>query len=163
MFSNMYLRVYNQGFGRVGRVVWKELIPIALCRTILVSCDDNAVCPVLFLSEDKETKAFWKVTLVLNILAEIGTILGKNGTRGEENGVAFFIEGDINFSTDRSIKKVFVGTCIKSIIELWVWVALRGVDILPLANCLFPEDREGIFAFFDIGISCTHAHSNVVE
>ena len=92
--------------------VWEYLIPIGLGRTFIVACDDNTVGPRMFLSEDQKTETIGKISLVLKIVSEIVSILGKNCAGGKFDWVTFFIKRNFNLRAGGSSQKICMITGI---------------------------------------------------
>ena len=121
--------------------VWDNLIPVGFSRSVIVSCDDDTVSPILLLSEDQKTEAIGKILLVLNILSKIGRIFGEDSTIGEGDRCAGLIERNVNIL---AIEKVSVITSIIAKIELWVSFASLRVSGLVLTNLIFPKIGERV-------------------
>ena len=85
-------------------------------------------------------------SIVLNILSELGRILGKDSAVGEGDRFAGLIERNVNIL---AIEKVSVIPSIIAKIELWVSFArVRGSGVV-LVNLILPNMGERILIFLD--------------
>ena len=110
-------------------------------------CDDDTVSPILLLSEDQKTEVFvGEKSIVLNILSELGRILGKDSAVGEGDRFAGLIKRNVNIL---AIEKVSVIPSIIAKIELWVSFARVRGSGLVLTNLILPNMGERVLIFLD--------------
>ena len=115
---------------------------------------------MLLLSEDQKTETVGKIFFVLNILSEIGRILGEDSTTGEGDRFAVLIERNVNIL---AMEKVSVITGIIAKIELWVSFArLRG-SVLVLRNLILPNMSERVLTVLDSLIIRRDPMCNLIE
>ena len=114
---------------------------------VVVSCDDDTVSPILLLSEDKKTEiVVGEKSFVLNILSELGRILGKDSAIGEGDRFAGLIERNVNIL---AIEKVSVIPSIIAKIELGVSFPRVRRSGLVLPNLILPNMGERVLIFQD--------------
>ena len=125
-----------------------------------VVCDDDTVSPIWFLSEDQKTESIIrKISFVLNILSELGGILGKDSAIGEGDRFAGLIERNVNIL---AIEKVNVMTSIIAKIELWSCFGVGG-SVLVLVNLILPNMGERVLPVRNSVIIRRDPKSNMIE
>ena len=115
----------------------------------------------MLLSEDQKTEVVvGKISFVLNILSEIGRILGEDSAIGEGDRFAGLIERNVNIL---AMEKISVITSIIAKIELWVSFArLRG-SVLVIRNLILPNMGERVLTVLDSLIIRRDSMCNLIE
>jgi len=126
-----------------------------------VVCDDDTVSPIWLLSEDQKTESIIrKISIVLNILSELGGILGKDSAIGEGDRFVGLIERNVNILGG---EKVIVIPSIIAKIELWMSFArLRGSGLV-LGNLILPNMGERVLTVLNSVIIRRDPKSNMIE